>query len=79
MYTKRHFYLMYLASHLTGSGARPASCSGDLGDFSTRRKIRRSVQLTTYLHQRQRLGISGAIPLLSLYAFNAWTRPFFQT
>jgi hypothetical protein len=65
---------------MTGSGAHPAAYSRDVSDFCTRgkKKILLGAQLITYLHLPPRLGISGAVTLLFLYAFNAWTESFFQ-
>ena len=37
-------------------------------------KSGRGVKLTIHLHLLQRIRVSGAIPVLSLYVFMAWTR-----
>ena len=57
----------------TGSGAHPASYSMITGALFGGGWNCRSLKLTTHLHLVPRLRMSGAIPLLPLYAFVAWT------
>jgi hypothetical protein len=52
----------------TGTWAHPASYSMDTEVLS------RGVNLTAHLHLVPRLRMSGAVPLLTLCAFMAWTR-----
>jgi len=56
----------------TGSGAQPASYSMGTGFFHEA-KVTHGVILTTHFHLALTLGMSGAIPLLPLSAFMAWT------
>ena len=56
----------------TGSGAHLAFCSMGTG-FLPRGQSRRGGRLTTHIHLVPRLRMSGAVPLLPLYAFMAWT------
>lgn len=72
--TDTKFALLHIAQ--TGSGDHPALYSIRNG-FISREQSSRGVMLTTRLRQlRQapRSRISGAIPLLPLYAFVPWTR-----
>jgi hypothetical protein len=56
----------------TGSGAHPASCSMGTGFFPGG-EAAVGVMLTSHLQLVPRLRMNGAIPLLPLYAFMAWT------
>jgi hypothetical protein len=56
-----------------GCMTHPVSYSIAIGVLS-RGYNGRDVMLTSHFHLVQRLRISGAIPLLPLYAFMAWTR-----
>ena len=57
----------------TGSEAHPASYSVGITRVLSQGLSRWGVKLTTHLHLVLRLRISGAIPLLPLHAFSAWT------
>jgi hypothetical protein len=56
----------------TDSGAQPAAYLMSIG-FLSRNQTDRDIKLTTHLHLVPRLRISGAMPLLPLYTFMAWT------
>ena len=65
---RRQAILPLLQDILTGPGTQPASCSmGDGVPF--RVQSGRVVNLTTHLYVLPMLRMSGAIPLLPLYAF----------
>ena len=69
-------YLSLLQNVLTLPGAHPVGTR-----FLFWGQSGRGVNLTTYLRQVPRVRMGGAIPLLHLYAFMAWTRKttFFGT
>ena len=56
----------------TGYGANPASCLMDNCVFP--QVHGEGVRLTTHLHLVWGLRMSGAVPLLPIYVFIAWTR-----
>jgi hypothetical protein len=60
--------LSLLKNVQTGSGAHPACQSRGAG-VPSRRQSGRGVKLTTHLHLEPKLRMSGATPLVPLYAF----------
>ena len=65
-------YFSFFENVQTGCGAHTASYSVGTGVLP-RGYSGRSVKLTAHLHLVPRLRMSGAIPLLPLYAFRVWT------
>lgn len=66
-------YLLFFSKRPDRLWAHPDSCGIDTGILSSGYSGR-GVKLINYLYLLQKLRISGAVPLLNLYAFLAWTR-----